>query len=93
MYDHLSVPPSIRNCQYFLLNFDHKILKILKTGGFSTYIIYRALCKILENACKIVILSLTGEELQIYEGKLFHRLKVGQMASQIRVVWGVGQFI
>lgn len=46
---------------------------------------------------------MTGEELEgtdlygmiymyMYKGKLFHRLKLGQMASQIRVV-DVGQFI
>ena len=29
----------------------------------------------------------------IYEGKLFPRLNVGQMVSQIRVVWDMGQFV
>ena len=29
----------------------------------------------------------------IYEGRLFHRLNVGQMASQIRVVWDEGQVV
>ena len=33
------------------------------------------------------------QENSTYKGKVFHGLNVGQMASQVRVVWDVGQFI
>ena len=51
------------------------------------------LCKILKmhEKMEIFILKDRGTAL-IYEGK-FHRLNVGQMVSQVRVVWDVGQFV